>query len=110
MGEVYRATGLHLGCTVALKLLPEHFDFVAPDPMLANLHRDRRFDALLQRMKQDVDRMRRHSSELKYLVEKTPPSLPPPASADRSDAGVPGVAALLDKALEAVSDPEARDV
>jgi serine/threonine protein kinase len=48
------------------------------DPLLANLRGDRRFQQSLLRMSQDVDAMRRDSFELKHLVQKTLPALPPP--------------------------------
>jgi len=51
----------------------------AVDPMLSNLRTDTRFQALMQRMKADLDRSRKDSAEIRELFEKTLPSLPPPA-------------------------------
>jgi tetratricopeptide (TPR) repeat protein len=48
------------------------------DPMLAELRSDARFQALMRRIQSDLDRMRKDSSEIRQLFEKTIPSLPPP--------------------------------
>jgi eukaryotic-like serine/threonine-protein kinase len=49
------------------------------DPMLASLRGNPRFEGLVQRMQDDVARMRRHTTEIRALFEKSVPALPPPA-------------------------------
>jgi TolB-like protein/tetratricopeptide (TPR) repeat protein len=47
------------------------------DPMLAGLRGDARFGALMSRIESDVLRMRKESTELRDLFNKTVPALPP---------------------------------
>jgi TolB-like protein len=49
------------------------------NPMVANLRGDPRFEGLLRKMVEDLARIRRNSTELHDLFEKSVPALPPPA-------------------------------
>lgn len=47
------------------------------DPMLANIRSDSRFQKLTERMRSEVETMRRESTEIRTLFAKTIPQLPP---------------------------------
>ena len=51
------------------------------DPMLAGAANDSRFQAVVKMIKDDLERQRRESRELKVLFEQTVPALPPPRAA-----------------------------
>ena len=51
------------------------------DPMLTGAANDPRFQAVMKMIKDDVERQRRESIELKLLFEQTVPALPPPRAA-----------------------------
>jgi hypothetical protein len=48
------------------------------DPMLAELARDPRYEAVSRRIEDDLRRQANESREIKLLFEQTVPALPPP--------------------------------
>jgi len=54
------------------------------DPMLAGAGNDPRFQAVVKMIKDDLERQRRESRELKLLFEQTVPALPPPRAAAKN--------------------------